>query len=257
MRHLILAAFAATLLSACNLLTPAIPPNAAGLAGREFWSTSVEGHDLAPDTQVTLRFGADGTLGVNAGCNTMGGTWSLDGTTLVAQISSMTEMACEEPRMAQDEWVSGFLSGGLSAAIDADELVLTGDGVTMTLLDREIADPDQPFEGTTWVLDGIQTGVGDASAVSSVPVGLRSTIVFEGGQLAVDTGCNSGMARASLDGDTLTLGPLALTKRGCEPDATELERIVTSVLQGAVQVEIDGRVLTVTGAEAGLMFRAE
>jgi heat shock protein HslJ len=257
MRHLILAAIAVLLVSACDLLGPAIPPTQGGLGGREFWSTSVEGHDLVPDTRVTLRFGADGTLGGSAGCNIMSGTWALDGTTLVAAINAITEMGCDEPRMAQDEWVGAFLSSGLSAAIDADELVLTGAGVTMTLLDREVADPDQPLEGTTWVLDGVQTGAGDESAVSSVPAGLRSTMRLDAGQLAVDTGCNTGTASVGLEGDTLTIGPLALTKRGCAPDATELERIVTAVLQGAVQVEIDGRMLTVTGAGAGLMFRAE
>jgi heat shock protein HslJ len=186
----------------------------------------------------------------------MGGTWSLDGTTLVAAINMMTEMACDEDRMAQDEWISTFLSGGLSAAIDADELVLTGAGVTMTLLDREVADPDQPLEGTTWVLDGIQAATGDDSAVSSVPAGLRSTLTLDGGQLAVDTGCNTGNASASLDGTTLTIGPLALTKRGCEPDATELERVVAAVLQGAVAVEIDGGMLHLTGPSGGLLYAA-
>jgi heat shock protein HslJ len=127
----------------------------------------------------------------------------------------------------------------------------------MTLLDREITDPDRPVEGTTWVLDGILTGAGADGVVSSVPSNVRATIRLGGGQLAVDTGCNSGTGTASLDGDTLTIGPLALTKRACEPDPTQVERLVTQLLHGAVTVAVDGPTLQLTGPDGGLMFRAE
>lgn len=149
MRYLILAASAVLLLAACGAASTSIPPTVEGLAGREFWSTAVAGHDLVRDTRVRLVFDQDGSLGASAGCNSMGGTWSLDGTTLHVEIAQMTEMACVDDRMAQDDWLIDWLAGGLTARLDAEGLVLAGNEVAMTLQDRDVADPDQPAAGTT------------------------------------------------------------------------------------------------------------
>ena len=257
MRHLTLAAIAVLILGACGAAIQPSPAPAAGIAGREFWSTGVDGHDLVPDTDVSIRFGQDGSVGASAGCNSMGGTWSLDGTTLNVEISQMTEMGCPDDRFAQDDWLTAFLGSGLTATLEADELVLTGAGVTMTLLDRQVADPDRPLEGTSWVLDAIQAGSGDSGAVSSVPAGVRAIVSLEGGRLSVDTGCNTGGAAASVDGSTLTIGPLGLTKRGCQDGAAAVERSMTQILKGALAFELDGQVLRLLGPDGGLHFRAE
>ena len=265
MRHPILATLAVVLVAACSAGASSSPPTPTGppaagpgaIAGRTFWYTAVKGHDLVPDTRVRLVFNPDGTLGATAGCNSMGGTWSLDGTTLLARIGQMTEMGCTDDRFAQDDWLSKWLAAELSATIGGDELVLEGSGVTMTLLDREVADPDQPLEGTTWVLDGIELGGGADGAVSSVPAGVHATIRLDAGQLAVDAGCNTGSATATVDGETLTVGPLALTKRACQQDATNVEGSITQILKGQLSVAVDGATLRLTGPTGGLTFRAE
>lgn len=135
MNHLTLTALAVLLLAACAPLAQAVPPAGPALAGREFRSTAVQGHDLVPDTQVRLVFNHDRTLAAGAGCNSMGGTWSLDGTTLRVAIAQMTEMGCPDDRFAQDDWLIDWLASGLTATLDGDELILTGAGVTMTLPD--------------------------------------------------------------------------------------------------------------------------
>jgi heat shock protein HslJ len=263
MRHLSVITLAILLAAACTAAatspgtTPAGRSARDGLAGREFWSTAVQGRDLVPDTRVRLVFNVDGTVGASAGCNSMGGTWSLDGTTLRVEIGQMTEMGCPDDRFAQDDWLIGWLASGLTATTEADGLILMGAGVTMTLIDREVADPDLPLEGTTWVLNGLELGTGNDGVVSSVPSGVRATLRIDGDQLAVDTGCNTGTAPASVDSDGLTIGHLALTKRGCERDATEVERMMTEVLHGVVRVEIDGRTLRLTSPGGGLMFVTE
>lgn len=256
MRHLTLLAIAVAVVTACGTAA-AITPAPEGLAGREFWSTAVQGRDLVPDTRVRLVFNPDGTVGASSGCNSMGGTWSLDGTTLRVRIEQMTEMGCPDDRFAQDDWLIDWLAGELTMTLRGDELILTGAGVTMTLLDRETADPDQPLEATTWVLNGIELGAGNDGVVSSVPSGVRATVQLRGGRLDVDTGCNTGSATAAIDGDTLTIGPLALTKRGCEADASEVERMMTEVVAGPVRVEIDGATLRLIGPDGGLMFVTE
>lgn len=136
MRHLSLAATAVLLLAACGAASTSISPTAEGLAGREFWSTAVAGHDLVRDTRVRLVFDQDGTLGASAGCNSMGGTWSLDGATLRVEIAQMTEMGCSDDRFAQDDWLIEWLADDLTATTEAEGLILTGAGVTLNLIDR-------------------------------------------------------------------------------------------------------------------------
>ena len=147
MRHLTLFAIAVAVLAACGTAA-AITPTTEGLAGRQFWSTAVQGRDLVPDTRVRLVFNADGSVGASAGCNSMGGTWSLDGTSLRVRIEQMTEMGCPDDRFAQDDWLIDWLAGELTVTLRGDEIDLTGAGVTMTLLDRETADADAPVEGS-------------------------------------------------------------------------------------------------------------
>lgn len=254
MTNLALTVLTVLLFVGCDALVGAVPSAGPALAGREFWSTAIQGHALVPATRVALVFNQDGTLGASAGCNSMGGTWSLDGATLRVEIGQMTEMGCSDDRFAQDDWLIEWLAGDLTATTEGHGLILTGAGVTLNLIDREIAEPDRPLEGTTWVLSGLEQGVGDEGVVSSVPAGVKATVRIDGDQLAVDTGCNTGTASATVVGDRLTIGSLALTKRGCERDAADIERKMTDALQGTVRVEVDGPTLRLTGPDRGLMF---
>ena len=65
------------------------------LSGKVFTSTSVEGRDLVPDTQITLEFAAD-TMGVRAGCNSTSGKYRLKAGTLTFSPGPSTLMGCPE-----------------------------------------------------------------------------------------------------------------------------------------------------------------
>jgi heat shock protein HslJ len=235
------------------------PITADAIAGREFWSTSITGRDLVPGTRVGLRFEAGGRLHGGAGCNLMDGTWSLLCATLDARYAATTEMGCPEARHDQDAWIGEFISSDPTATITGDELVLAVDDLAMTLLDREVADPDRSLAETRWTLTAMTRGDAPVDIVSSVPDGAHGSILIEGDRpmIRIDTGCNTGQASVTLDGTTMTIGPLALTRRGCSGDGTEVERKMTAVLQGVVSFEIDGRALDVTGAGGGRYFAAE
>jgi heat shock protein HslJ len=135
---------------------------------------------------------------------------------------------------------------------DGTTLTLAGDGVTLTLMDEQVANPDQPLEGTTWVVESL---VRDQTA-SSVPAGLSASLEFSEGRVAAQTGCNRGAAVASLASDAITFGPMALTRMACPEPAMDLEAFVTGVLQGEVSYTIDGDVLHLLGAGGGLDLRA-
>jgi heat shock protein HslJ len=245
---LILVACVAAVVAACS--DGGASPSPTSLDGRTFLSTKVVGHDLVPSSTVRLTFQGD-QLGISAGCNHMGGAYSIADGTLTTGQMAMTDMACDEPLMAQDTWVAAFV-GGAAVDLAGDTLTLRHADVTMTLTDREVADPDRPLEGTRWVVDGIVTG----DAVSSVPAGVTAALTISNGRMQVEAGCNSGGAPITSTDTTMTIGPLVLTKRACEPAAGAVEQAVTAVLAGEIGYEIEADVLTLTTDGAGLMLRA-
>ena len=76
------------------------------------------------------------------------------------------------------------------STLDGDTLRLTGGGVTVTLLDRKVAEPDKPLVGTNWVADTII----DRDAVSSES-GPPVTMLFTKSSVSGNDGCNAYNAK--------------------------------------------------------------
>ena len=138
---------AALLVVACGA-SGAPSPAPASLESRTFLSTGVQGHDLVAGTHVRLSF-KDGRVGINAGCNSMSGAYQIVDGRLVTTNMAITEMGCEPPLMAQDQWVGAFI-GGAMLTVAGDTLTLRNGDTTMTLKDRAVADADRLLEGTRW-----------------------------------------------------------------------------------------------------------
>ena len=221
------------------------------LDGHGYLSTDVQGADLVPGTQVRLAF-IDGNLSAHAGCNTMGGGYAIEGDRLLTAQLSMTEMGCDEQRARQDAWLAGFLGAGPTLTLAETTLTLTDGTITLTLLDEEVATPDQPIEGTLWVLDGLSSG----DAVSNIPMGVNASIRIDAGRVDLQAGCNQGGGTVEVTPDTLTFGPMMLTKMACEADPMTVENAMTMMLSGPVAYSIDAGRLTISNGQAGLMFRA-
>ncbi|MDX2378820.1 MAG: META domain-containing protein [Acidimicrobiia bacterium] len=223
----------------------------ADLDGREFLSTDVVGHQLVDGSEIRLAFD-DERLSANAGCNTMNGDYTIDGDVLRVEMMAMTEMGCEEALTDQDAFVSGFLTSGPTIALDGDELVLTSGEEMITFLDREVADPDRPLEGTTWMVESTVS----EQAVSSVPGGIEATLVIDGDTANVDTGCNSGTTTVEVTDTTLTFAPMATTLALCE--FQDFEDAVMSTLSGEVDYVIEADLLSLRRPDgSGLDLRAE
>jgi heat shock protein HslJ len=110
----------------------ATAPTIADLDGRTFVSTSVEGQTLVEGSQVSIAF-EEGSISVQAGCNTLFGGVELDGSTLVTtgQLAT-TQMACDDALMAQDDWLAAMLTAGPEVTLEGDTLTLATDDVTIT-----------------------------------------------------------------------------------------------------------------------------
>jgi heat shock protein HslJ len=251
---LCLAIATATIVGACSsAVAPGSPSPSAPVAtldGKVYLSTDVNGAVLAPGTRIQLTF-RDGSLGANGGCNTMSGTYAIEAGRLKTSQLATTEMGCDEPRMQQDQWL-GRLLGDAGISLAGDTLTLTDGTITVTLLDREVATPDKPIEGTRWVLDGIVSG----DAVSSVPAGVTAALRIADSRVQVETGCNSGGGAVTVTAQTLTFGSIGLTKKACEPGAMAVERSVIGVLTGTVGYTIEADALTLDAGGQGLTFRA-
>ena len=221
------------------------------LDGHSFLSTSIQGRALVTGTRVRIGFDA-GSLTANADCNTMSGKYTVSGGQLAVTELATTEMGCASALSAQDQWLATLL-GGAAITLAGSTLTLETSGVTLTLLDRVVADPDRPLVGTSWVLDSIGSG----QTMSSVPVGVVASIVFEAGAVQVRAGCNGGSGPATIGPSTISFGSIAMTQVACSPDATSVESALTAVLRGEVAWSIRADALTLVQGANQLVFRAE
>jgi heat shock protein HslJ len=230
--------------------------------GRTFLSTSVtengQPKQLVEGTRITLNFVAEGhRLGAQAGCNHMGGPASFEGGRLVVGDLATTEMGCDPPRHAQDEWLARFLTSRPQWSRSGSTLTLDNGTTRIVLEDREVADPDRPLRGTKWVVDTIIEG----DTASSVPAGAEAHLTFEDGdRFGGNTGCNGMGGNSVVDeaASTITFSEVITTKMACEENRMRLERAVLATLDGDVAYRIDADVLRLDGPGGhGLRLRAQ
>jgi heat shock protein HslJ len=227
------------------------------LDGREYLSTTItEGgveRQLLPGTRISLRFG-EGRIGASVGCNQFGATYRLDGVRLVTDGGAITEMGCDQPRHAQDDWLFGFLGAGPSVAVTGPQLVLSDGSTVIALLDREVALPDLALAGPAWRVESIVRG----EAVSSVPEQVVATLRFDpAGRVVIETGCNSGGADVAVGPAVLRFTGVTITEASCEAPFGELEHPMLQVLgANEVSYRIDADVLHLEAGDAGLQLRA-
>lgn len=101
--------------------------------GKAFLLVEATGIDALQGAPLRLEF-SDGNVGVSGGCNLIGGAYDLDGDTLIIDMMTQTEMACEQPRMDQDTAVIEFLQTRPEIDVQATALTLS-DGARTTTWD--------------------------------------------------------------------------------------------------------------------------
>lgn len=232
------------------------PSGGLDLDGRTFLSTELRENDavrdLVPGTRIRIAF-ADGSISISGSCNTAGGAYRIDDGVLITDALAMTEMACEEPRMAQDDLVVEFVGDRPAIALDGDTLILTTETMELTMLDREVADPDRRLAGTKWVA----TTIIDGDSALSLPNGIEVTLEFVDGRVQGRFGCDSGGGDYTVDGTTITFGPMTTTMVACDEPQAKVESHVLSVLDGDVEFVIEGGSLTLTKGDLALALSAE
>jgi heat shock protein HslJ len=108
--------------------------------------------------------------------------------------------------------------------------------------------PRPGLEGSTWRLVEI--------AGQAVPETVLATLAFsEPGRVAGTAGCNGYTGTARLEEGRLALGPLATTRRACEPQAMAFEQRYLAALATAQGLRRDGdRLLVEVAGNAPLRY---
>jgi heat shock protein HslJ len=246
--RLLIALLSAVVLTACGLLAPP----AGSLDGD--WVLERGTHDgvelpLLADAQVSLQI--EGTeVGGTAACNIYGGTLERDGDAVSFSALTMTEMGCDEPRMALESAYIAALADVGTAVRDADRLSLTGPNVELGFR-LSVPPADASLAGTRWVLESLVSGDAVASVID------MPTIEFgDDGVVTGDTGCRGFDGSYQLDGTILAIDDLVVEDVACAADLTAQDEHVLAVLGGEMTLTIDGDRLSVAAGESGLDYRA-
>lgn len=246
---------AVILLAACGDDDPGSSGAADRLDGRTFLSESVDGRTLVPDTRLRLSFD-DGRLSAHAGCNSLSAPYDLVDDRLVVpgdEIST-TDMGCDPPRHAQDEWLAALLQDRPRVDLRDSSLTLTSADAAVQLLDRVVADPDRPLLGTVWRVDTVLEG----DAASSVPDDRPVTLEVDGGGTltAASEGCTAVQVEVNVDADegVLELGDATVDLIGCPAPWNAVVQLLGA---GHLDYSIEASRLTLTSGDAGIAAIAE
>jgi len=195
--------------------------------------------DLGVDLEgvtVSARF-EEGTVAGTSGCNSYTGSYEVDGEdlTIGPEIAS-TQMACEEPQTAVEQAYLAALPEVAKFAIADDKLTLSnGDGDALLVFDA--TDGAAAIVGS-WIVTSYYSG----DAITSVVGDATLTADFaDDGTLSGNAGCNNYNGPYEIDGDSISIGPLAGTKMACtSEELTKQETDYLAALELATSFSVTG-----------------
>ena len=186
-------------------------------------STTLEGTTwvLARQTELGAELGdvvasatfTNGTVSGTSGCNIYNGPYKVDGDNLTIGPNLVsTQMACGPAETAVEKVFLERLPKVASYSIAGSTLTLAdSSGEALLVFDASVG--AEAIVGS-WNVLSYYTG----TAISSVVSGSTVTAEFKDGQITGTTGCNNYMGPYKIDGDSITIGPLASTRKACSSD---------------------------------------
>ncbi len=210
------------------------------------WKLDVAGLDVpgADAVAPTISF-SKSTVSGSSGCNTFTGGYTVSGTTLTIGQLASTQMACGPVETAVETAVLTRLGKVAGFTVAGDKLTLT-DASDATLLTYAAAKGG--VEGA-WEANGYLNAA--KSAFVSPIVDTSLTALFgPDGSVSGSSGCNTFTGSYTVDGDKLTIGPLASTRKFCSPDEVMTQEAdYLAALGSSVSFQNDGVNLTLLNAD--------
>ena len=235
---------------------PAAAASPARLEGANWRLSALSGQAVpAGSAAPTARF-ERGQVSGFSGCNRFMGNYTVDRDQLTIGTLAGSMMACPEPAMALEKAFLAALSGTLAANVAGDRLSLTP-AAGGHALHFELA-PKPSLAGVKWEVTGYNNG--RQAVVGPLP-GTRLSLAFKDGKVSGNSGCNDFRGPFKADGNTLSIGPLATTRKLCSAEGVMAqEQEFIAALQTATTWAIDRGMLDVhrkdgervlTASEAG------
>jgi len=203
--------------------------------------TELMGQAPMAGTGISAEFTADGKVSGSAGCNRYSGTYTVSGGNITfSSPMASTMMMCEQGVMDQESAYLKALGEAKTFAVKGDQLTISGgDGAQLVVYNAQ----SQDLAGTSWEATNYNNG---KQAVVGVLEGATLTASFgKDGTLSGNSGCNQFNGPYKVDGDQITIGPLASTMMMCsDPEGVmDQEAQFLAALQSAASYQIEGNVL--------------
>jgi heat shock protein HslJ len=200
---------------------------------------------LVPGTRVRLKVRKDGTFIARAGCNHLSGVIMVIDGVLRIELAEWTLMGCGPELEAQDDWLAELLMHQPDCDVVGDTLTLTSGGTTLVLLDRRIAEPDLPLDGTIWTVESVVRG--DGGPFEHYGGAGPATLILNGAQATGSTGGSPFTAAVTRDNRTLTFADVTLTPARPTGRAADLEQAVLENLRTPLNYAIESNHLELRG----------
>jgi heat shock protein HslJ len=220
----------------------------ADLTGKVWVLSDLGGKPPVQDTAITIEFTTAGRFAGSAGCNSYNGSFTTSGNSItISPTIATTMMACAQPVMDQETAYINALGTAKSFSVKSDQLTLSD------AAGKEIATykaQSQNLSGTSWQVIAYNNG---KQAVVSVMTGTDLTAVFgSDGNLSGNSGCNTYSGPYKVDGNKITIGPLASTMKACADQAVmDQEAQFLAALNSAATYRVEGTLMELrTGDDA-------
>jgi heat shock protein HslJ len=222
---------------------------AAPLAGTNWMLTQLNNQKPLPNTAITLEFVDETRAAGSSGCNNYSTTYEVDGIRISFGQTAGTLMACVPPVMAQE---TAYLQALADAAFYevSDQKLQLFDANTTLLAEFEPASSE--LAGSAWDVTSYNNG---KEAVVSVKTGTSLTAVFdEEGQVSGSAGCNNYFGSYITDGNAISIGPLASTRKMCaDPEVMDQEAAFLVAMETAATYKITGDRMEMRTEEGALV----
>ena len=221
------------------------------VTGQVWALTALNGQPLVDGGGISAQFTADGKVSGSAGCNQYAGKYTVSGSNITFDPAiSTTMMACPQPIMDQESAYLKMLGAAKTYEVKGKELTLMDAG-NKKLATYKVQTQD--LAGTGWDAVGYNNG---KQAVVSILGGTTISAIFgKDGSLTGNAGCNNYNGTYTVNGNQITIGPLASTQKFCN-DPTGImdqEAQYLAALGTAATYQIEGTTLELRTKDGALV----
>jgi para-nitrobenzyl esterase len=228
---------------------PSGSPQLTGVVWRWEQTLMNNGETFTPDNpnNYTVQFMDDGAIAFQADCNQGSGIYTIDGSSLTLTLGPMTLVACP-PGSLGNQFVAN-LNAAAIYFFEGENLMidLMADSGTMRFSPQSMA-----LVGTSWTATGYNNG---QAAVVSLIAETEITANFGAdGQLTGSAGCNTYTAPYQTEGNSITIGPAATTRKAChQPEGVMAQETqYLAALSTAAMYQLRGDTLELRTADGAL-----